>query len=82
MSAESPKTISIHTEYIELYQALKLEGLASSGGEAKQVIVKGMVEVNGQADTRKRAKLRPDDTFSFQGETYRIVPSTAGNKPS
>lgn len=77
MSADSPNTISIHTDYIELYQALKLEGLASSGGEAKQVIANGLVEVNGSVDTRKRAKLRPGDVFSFQGETYRIAPSTA-----
>ena len=77
MSTDSPNTISIHTEYIELYQALKLEGLASSGGEAKQVIANGLVEVNGSVDTRKRAKLRPGDTFTFQDETFQIVPSNA-----
>ena len=77
MSTDSPNTISIHTEYIELYQALKLEGLASSGGEAKQVIANGLVEVNGSVDTRKRAKLRPGDTFTFQGDTFQIVSSNA-----
>ena len=77
MSAESPKTITIQSEFIELYQALKFEGLVSSGGEAKIVIADGQVEVNGQTDTRKRAKLRPGDTFSYQGETYQIAPANA-----
>lgn len=77
MSAESPKSITIQSEVIELCQVLKFEGLVSSGGEAKIVIGDGQVSVNGKTETRKRAKLRPGDTFEFQGETYRIAAANA-----
>ncbi len=76
MSAEAPESITIQSEFIELCQVLKFEGLVSSGGEAKLVIADGQVSVNGEIDTRKRAKLRPGDTFAFQGETYRIAAAT------
>lgn len=73
MSAESPKSITIQSEIIELCQVLKFEGLVSSGGEAKVVIAGGQVSVNGAVETRKRAKLHPGDTFEYQGETYQIA---------
>ncbi|MFL3658926.1 MAG: RNA-binding S4 domain-containing protein [Opitutales bacterium] len=77
MMAESPKNITINSDLIELCQVLKFEGLVGSGGEGKTVIADGKVSVNGKIDTRKRAKLRAGDTFSYQGETYRIAAPTA-----
>ena len=38
-----------------LYKVLKLEGLCSSGGEAKLVIADG--KVNGEIETCKKGKL-------------------------
>ena len=44
------KIIEINREPVELYKVLKFEGLASSGGEAKQWIADERVEVNGIQD--------------------------------
>lgn len=53
-------------EYIELYKLLKFESLASSGGEAKQLIAAGQVKVNGTTELRKRNKLVAGDVVVFQ----------------
>ena len=45
-------------DYIELCQLLKLEGPFSSGGEAKQAIIAGIVSVDGVVETRKKCKIR------------------------
>ena len=42
-------------EFIKLGQALKAAGLVESGVEAKDVIQNGLVLVNGEIDTRKKA---------------------------
>lgn len=73
MSSDSTRTITIQSEVIELCQLLKFEGLASSGGEAKQVIANEQVKVNGETETRKRRKIRSGDTITFQGTTYLVA---------
>ena len=57
----------------ELYKILKFEGLAASGGEAKQVIADGLVIVNGEIETRKRKKIVAGDTIIFNGNTLQIT---------
>ncbi len=77
MSSASVKTITIHSETIELSQLLKFEGLVSSGGEAKQAINDGLVKVNGETESRKRRKLVHGDSIEFNGESYQVLGSTA-----
>ncbi len=62
------KTISfaIRGEYIELIQLLKVLNFAESGGQAKAFVEEGLVKLNGQIESRKRAKLRPGDRVGFQ----------------
>ena len=55
----------LESEFVELYKILKFEGLADSGGNAKQVIADGLVSVNGAVETRKRKKIRPGDQIDF-----------------
>ena len=43
----------IETEFIKLDSLLKWEGLAETGGEAKELIQAGQVQVNGQACTQR-----------------------------
>lgn len=64
--------IEIDREPVELFKVLKFEGLASSGGEAKQWIGEGRVEVNGAVETRKRRKLVNGDRIEFAGEVYTL----------
>ncbi|MBP6311286.1 MAG: RNA-binding S4 domain-containing protein [Flavobacteriales bacterium] len=52
------KTITIHTEYIELNQLLKLAGVCNSGGEGKMLVAEGLVKVDGQQELRKTCKIR------------------------
>lgn len=64
----------ISGEYIELCKLLKAANLVMSGGEAKEVIVRELVTVDGTIETRKRCKIRPGQTVQFEG---RIVNVTA-----
>ena len=47
--------------------------LASSGGEANQLISDGYVTVNGLIETQKRKKLRKGDVVEMDGEVIEIV---------
>ncbi len=64
---------SISTPFIELYKLLKRENLTASGGEAKFVISEGMVQVNGKTETRKRNKIVPGYTVTFNGVTLEVT---------
>ena len=48
-------------EFIELIKLLKLLHIAQSGGHAKIMVEEGEVQLNGEVEYRKRAKLRPGD---------------------
>lgn len=71
----SMKELKLRTddEFIKLGQAMKAMNLVSSGVEAKIVIQNGEVMVNGETDTRRGKKLYDGDTFSYQGETVKVV---------
>lgn len=69
---DAPRELTIETEFIKLESALKFAALTATGGEAKAVILDGLVTVNGEVCTMRGKKLRDGDTFSFNGETYRI----------
>lgn len=56
--------IKISTEYIKLDQLLKFSGIASTGGDAKEMIFDGIVSVNGEVCAMRGKKIRPDDVIS------------------
>ena len=60
--------IFIRDDFIKLGQALKLSGLADSGVEAKDLIMEGMVKVNGETETRRGKKCVPGDVISLNDE--------------
>ena len=66
------RTVEITSEPVELCKILKFEGLAASGGEAKQLIADGHVLVNGQVETRKRKKIMAGDVIEVFGDTMRV----------
>lgn len=61
-------------EYIELIKMLKLLRIADSGGQAKLMVEDGEVTLNGNPESRKRAKLRPGDVVRIFGEVITIEP--------
>ena len=65
--------ITIRDEYIRLGQAMKLAGVVMGGGEAKEVISEGLVEVNGETETRRGRKLYREDVFTYNGEKVKVV---------
>lgn len=65
--------IKVRDEFIKLGQALKAADLVSSGVEAKIVVQDGLVEVNGEVDTRRGRKLVPGDVVTFDGKSVKIV---------
>lgn len=66
------KQIKINTKFITLSQMMKIESLVQSGGEAKQIILQGLVLVNDEICTQRGRKLYPEDQIEFNGETYVI----------
>lgn len=59
-------------EYIELNNLLKVVGLCSSGGIAKQLIADGQVQVDGVVETRKRCKIRAGQQVQFDQEVIEV----------
>ena len=67
------RKVKISTEYIKLEALLKYEGLAETGGDAKERIQAGEVTVNGETCTMRGRKIRPGDTVSLDGVTLKVV---------
>ncbi len=67
--------VKITTEYIKLDQLLKLSGIAETGSTAKEMILDGIVAVNGEVCTMRGKKLRPADTVSvdFGDEKHEVT---------
>ena len=75
MSTSDPiEDVSIGGEVIRLGQFLKFSGLLDSGGNAKEVIIDGYVQVNGETDRRRGRQLHNGDLVTFEGRTVRVRP--------
>ncbi len=59
-------------EFIKLGQALKATGIADSGIDAKEIIIQGLVLVDGEVETRRGKKLYKGDTVEFAGQAFVI----------
>ena len=67
------RDIEIRGDTIRLGQALKLSGLADSGGAARAMIESGGVTVNGEIERRRGRQLHPGDEVAVEGEKVRIA---------
>jgi ribosome-associated protein len=70
----SPTPISLRGDHITLVQAVKVAGLAESGGQAKRFVREGGITVNGQIEQRPGRKLVAGDRFAFDGQEWVIQP--------
>lgn len=66
------QSVFIHTEYITLDSALKVAGIAGTGGQAKILIKSDEIKVNGEICNVVRKKLYVGDCFSFEGKLFEI----------
>ncbi len=71
------RDLPIRGETIRLGQALKLSGLAESGGDARALIEDGLVTVNAEAETRRGRQLRHGDVVAVGDDALRIEASGA-----
>ena len=60
------------SEYIELIKLLKVTNICGSGGEAKHLVNEGEVKLNGNVESRKRAKIRPGDKIEVFDEIITV----------
>jgi ribosome-associated protein len=60
-------------EYIELNTFLKKMNVASTGGEAKQIIRSGVVAVNGNTETRNKKKLVIGDIVAVEDTMFEVT---------
>ena len=64
------RQVPIHTEYIQIDQLLKLEGVietGGTGGQIKSFIDDKALTLNGQIVTEKRKKCRIGDIITCKG---------------
>jgi len=64
---------------MKLDQFLKWQGLAATGGEAKQRIQAGEVQVNGIPETRRGRQLATGDAVSIDGQELLLMPVRPGS---
>jgi ribosome-associated protein len=60
-------------ETLRLDDALKMAGIAATGGAAKMMIQSGEVKVNGVVETRRKRKLLEGDVIEFGDESFEIA---------
>lgn len=65
--------LTLRGEYIALDALLKATGLAESGGRARMVISEGLVQVDGQVETRKTCKIRAGQQVVFDGHQVSVL---------
>ena len=67
------RQVKITTEFIKREALLKFEGMAETGGDAKERIQAGEVTVNGEVCTMRGKKLRPGDKAALDGVELEVV---------
>ena len=60
-------------DYIELIKLLKLMGVAYSGSDAKEMVEKELVLVNGEIELRKRYKVKANEKVIVNGIEIKVI---------
>lgn len=67
--------IKINTESIKLDQFLKWSNIVMTGGEAKNFIQAGEIEVNGEIEKKRGRTLVPGDEVTFLPDEKKFLVS-------
>jgi ribosome-associated protein len=65
--------VPIRDESIRLGQFLKLANLIDTGSDAKELMIQGLVTVNGDVETRRGRQLVPGDVVALGGAEARVA---------
>jgi ribosome-associated protein len=71
-----PVRVRLSDDSIRLGQFLKLADLVDTGADAKGLLARGLVRVNGDVETRRGRQLADGDVVELAGR--RVVVSTGG----
>ena len=75
--------IEIRGPMIRLGQLLKLAGIVDSGAEAKLLLARGEVAVNGDVEVRRGRQLHDGDRVATAGRELRVrAPEAEGGLPA
>ncbi|KEP74336.1 tRNA synthetase RNA-binding protein [Microbacterium sp. SUBG005] len=72
MASPAPQDISVGSEMIRLGPFLKFAGILDSGGDVKEAIIDGYVQVNGEIERRRGRQLQAGDVVTFEGRSFRV----------
>ena len=72
LKQKQTKELKISTDFIRLDSAMKLSGVAATGGEAKMLINDEQVKVNGEICTVRGKKLHDGDSFEYRYVIYEV----------
>jgi ribosome-associated protein len=61
------RQFQLRDDHVRLCDLLKLAGIVGSGGEGKRLVAGGEVTVDGQAESRKTAKIRAGQAVECRG---------------
>ena len=70
---KSVQTFELTEDFIELIKLIKFMGLSETGGQAKLLVERGMVKVDGEVESRKRRKVRKGMTVTVGDETINVI---------
>lgn len=73
--------VTISDEVVRLGQFLRLAGLAMGALDAKVMIEKGWVTVNGRVESQPGRELRPGDLVATTGRSARVVTDRGPARP-
>ncbi len=65
--------VPIRDESIRLGQFLKLANLIDNGAEAKPLMIQGLVQVNGEVETRRGRQLQKGDVVTLGSQSARVL---------
>lgn len=63
----------LNREHIALCDLLKVEGVAQSGGQGKQMVADGLVSVDGKIELRKTAKIRAGQIVVCMNQSIKVI---------
>ena len=67
---ETEQKVYIKEAYIKLDTFLKLGGAADTGGQAKGLVLDGLVKVNGETCLQRGKKIYHGYTVTYGGKVY------------
>lgn len=65
--------VAVATPFIKLDSFLKLCGAADTGGTAKNMVLEGLIKVDGAVCTARGKKLYPGAVVSVDGAEYEVA---------